>query len=55
MGAKYAGIAVLAITFAFLVYVMGVMVWAVAVGMVFAIAWAIGAVVYNDWWPFRNL
>lgn len=55
MGAKYAGIAVLALIFAFLVYAMGVTVWVVAVAMVFAIVWATGAVVHNDWWPFRHL
>jgi hypothetical protein len=30
-------------------------IWAFALGGAFLLTWAIGAVVYESWWPFRNI
>lgn len=63
MGAKLAGYVVVALFACVLIAAMAIKgglgyamaVWATALLGAFVFAWAVGAIVYDDWWPFRNL
>lgn len=61
--AKVAGSLVIALFFAGMVastvvkhgWSEAIATWGLALFGTFAVAWAIGAIIHDDWWPFRHL